>query len=498
MDQAKETFLASENACADSNLRLRSKRHGSCSFEIDYMRRWISHVLGVKPNLLAVYDKADFSSGASLGVHGNATNLYRKLFAKRFTVTQAALPYALGFVQRNENLFMHLNQVHGNYVCFDSDVVKDKVVSKAHVVSYNKLSFVPKTAKTHRVIAVEPLLNSVLQKGVDTVMREKLRRVGYNLTDQSRNQVLAKEGSVTGNLATMDLSAASDSISIELARILLPWDWFDLLNRLRSPQYELDGAKHRYEKFCSMGNGFCFPLETLFFAAAARAVIHSTGCKDRTHAVYGDDIIVPVEAYDRLELLLAYLGFKTNASKSFKTGPFRESCGADWYMGQDVRPVYLDYALSSDSALRIFHNASYRGVRTDWWFVNIRPFLREQVLASKRFLRPLDRLTAEKMAVKGMLYDEQFVTKANLNGAFDVEMDTFMSCAWAKWNRKTYSWSWKEWLYKPVLDQGQGPEYHRAQYLVFLRGSPQGELALRRKTKVSTIVINNRRDTRRR
>lgn len=485
---AMHTFAASEIRCGEANARLRDPaNYGTYSFKIDYMRRWIAHVLGSKPNLLAIYDKADFSSGSAIGVHGNATNLYRKLFASDWSVTALALPYARSFFKRNTNLSEHLLKAQNGFVCYDNDEIDMKVAQRAKVVRYNKLSFVPKTVKTHRVIAVEPLLNSVLQKGVDTVMREKLLRNGYDLRDQGKNQYLAKIGSIDGSLATMDLSAASDSISIELARMLLPWDWFDLLNRLRSPSYELAGQLNRYEKFCSMGNGFCFPLETLIFAAALRASVHAVGCSDRRNAVYGDDIIVPVEAYDELEALLSFLGFTVNETKSFKEGPFRESCGADWYLGQDVRPVFLDYALSCDTMIRIFHNATLRGTRSTWWFYTIRPYLRKQVPKRSCFLRPHDARSRKMLVPKGLSQDEKFIMMANMNGAFDVDLDIFMGSNCARWNTGTQSWQWEEYLYSPMADSSADPNFVRAQYLAFLRGSPEGLLALRRKTRVSVI-----------
>lgn len=486
-DQAKETFYAAEEACRQTNLKLRSRAFGPYTFKIGYMRRWISHVLGETPDVKAILDSADYSSGAALGVHGNATNLYRKLFAESWTVTPCAMPYAQAFFRRNINLALHLYDERNGYTCFDLDVLSSKVCKKARMVTYNKLSFVPKTVKTHRVIAVEPLLNSVLQKGVDSVMRQKLLRAGYNLRDQGKNQDLAKIGSESGVLATMDLKSASDTVAIELARILLPRDWFDLLNRLRSPSYELDGSQRSYQKFCSMGNGFCFPLETLFFSAACRAILHEQAETDTRHAVYGDDIVIPATCYEGVRDLLTFLGFTINDKKSFSSGPFRESCGADWYLGQDVRPVYLDYSLDQDVARRIFHNATLRGSRTAMWFETIRPFLRKQTHSKQRFLRPFDRRKAEKLAKEWLAYDEKFVTIANLNGAFDVELDTFMASRWARWNRDEQRWSWTEALYSSYLDSAADPMFLRAQYLAFLRGSPEGRLALRRKTRMSIV-----------
>lgn len=483
-EQAIETFMSAERRCKRINKLFWRIRRTPYAFKLDYMRRWIHHVLGESPDLLKVYDGCDFGPGANLGVHGNATNLYRKMFAESWTVTEAAKLYVIGALKRNNNLSLHLLDEKGGYVCFDMDVLRERIIQRFRTVSYNQLSFVPKTAKTDRSIAVEPLMNSFLQKGIDLVLRSKLLRVGYDLSDQGRNQYLAKVGSVDSSYATMDLSSASDSISVELARYLLPPAWFSLLNCARSPCYELGATKVAYEKFCSMGNGFCFPLETLIFAAAARAVMHERQDADRTHCVYGDDIVIPSDCFDNLKRLLGVIGFKVNSRKSFKTGPFRESCGADWYKGQDVRPVYVDYHLGATSSIMIFHNSTLRGNLTTAFFLNVRQYLRNQVAERYRFLRP-HRKYAE--VGRDSPLDVQYVLLANANGAFDVDLDTFMGSNWAKWNRDEQRWNWKEFVYTPYKDKAVGPQFERAQYLAFLRGSPGGLLALRRKTRASVI-----------
>jgi hypothetical protein len=95
----------------------------------------------------------------------------------------------------------------------------------------------------------------------------------------------------------------------------------------------------------TMGNGFTFPLQTIIFASAVRAVYQMMGldsfCPRTQFGVFGDDIIVKKEAYAFLIRSLSKLGFKVNDDKSFNTGPFRESCGYDWYNGHFVRGVYI-------------------------------------------------------------------------------------------------------------------------------------------------------------
>lgn len=99
----------------------------------------------------------------------------------------------------------------------------------------------------------------------------------------------------------------------------------------------------------TMGNGYTFPLETLLFAAVVSAaakvssvpLLYPHGNRLGNFAVFGDDIIVPPEMVRNVLHLLSLLGFKTNEQKTFVEGPFRESCGRDFYSGHDVRGVYI-------------------------------------------------------------------------------------------------------------------------------------------------------------
>jgi hypothetical protein len=215
------------------------------------------------------------------------------------------------------------------------------------VVPGNRVETVPKNAKTDRMIAVEPCMNMHMQLGVGQVIRRKLRAVGINLNDQSWNQVFARLGSRTGSYATLDLKAASDTISIAIVRSLLPPDWFEALDMLRSKRWiDADGRVHSYRKFSSMGNGFTFELETLIFWALASAVVDSYDGEDNRVLAYGDDLIVPTAAAGFVTELLEYCGFSLNLDKSFVTGPFRESCGKHYFRGIDITPVYCKKALS--------------------------------------------------------------------------------------------------------------------------------------------------------
>jgi len=420
-------FGSAEHSCKRVNQRFRasrSVRRLRYSDELSRARAFVRYVLGDAPDLRSIYQGCGFSPGAAIGVHGDATNVSRKLLAERWTVTPGALHYAYAAVISHPQFREVLFPEHASFTSGSPSLDARAFIERISLVSTNKISFVPKTAKTHRSIAVEPLLNGYLQKGVDVYMRGRLARVGIDLSDQYRNQIFAREGSLASprDLATIDLSSASDSISIELCREILPPDWFDFLNSIRSPQYMLGSDSFRYEKFVSMGNGFCFPLESLIFAALAHSV--GAGRPGIDFLVYGDDIIVRTEVALPLIELMSYCGFKTNARKTFLKGPFRESCGADWFGGEDVRPFTLDFRLDSVSSLFKFLNLSRRNERSARFFFD-GPWLRvfNSVPEPFRFIRPF---------------------AGNADTGIDSDGLLHLDSRLCTWSNKTLSWSWLE------------------------------------------------------
>ncbi len=214
----------------------------------------------------------------------------------------------------------------------------------------NKIVTVPKNSKTDRVIAVEPGINLWFQKGIGTMIRRRLKRWGIDLNTQETNQILAKQASKDGLLATVDFSSASDSISRELVRELLPPRWFAILNCCRAPLGTHGGELVRWEKFSSMGNGFTFELESLIFFAAALAVREFLQVEGRI-SVFGDDVILPTSCYELFSSFSAFLGFSVNMSKSFSTTYFRESCGSHYFDGVDCKPIFLKERLSNVTSI---------------------------------------------------------------------------------------------------------------------------------------------------
>lgn len=230
------------------------------------------------------------------------------------------------------------------------------------VVSGNSVIAVPKNFKTDRTIAKEPCMNIYVQKGIGQCIRNRLKRVGINLNSQVENQLAAREGSMTGGLATIDLSMASDTLSFALVEFLLPNDWWYALEQCRSPVGVLpSGEVLTYQKFSSMGNGYTFELETLIFWAIAQCVAcPNINEMDSRILVYGDDIVVPTDQAETLLMRLWQAGFKPNLQKSFWEGPYRESCGKHYFLGVEITPFYIRKPVKYLHRLFLVHNNLFR------------------------------------------------------------------------------------------------------------------------------------------
>jgi len=318
---ALEGFLAAERHCSIVNERLSQSRITLAESDVESIlfiaqRKIASWLAPHRP--FGRMDLCRFGPGASFGISGD-TSTYAKL-SSTGELTAPLLEFLPGILQEFPGLGKDYRVVQGS-----------------------RITFVPKNYKTDRTIGIEPSINGFLQLGLGTHLKEILLFQGCNLYDQSRNQRLAQLA-LTEDLTTLDLKSASDCLAYNAVASLLPTNWFQALDLVRSPAYTLDGGKTftPFAKFSAMGNGYTFELESMIFYAIALSACAYLDLETRFVSVYGDDIIIPSEAMGVVIRVLSYLGFQTNTEKTFTRGSrFFESCGRDFFDEQLVRPVYL-------------------------------------------------------------------------------------------------------------------------------------------------------------
>lgn len=204
------------------------------------------------------------------------------------------------------------------------------------------LDFVPKDEESVRIIAKSGSLQTSIQRQVGLCIAACLFAEGIDLKDQTVNQEWAEIGSLTGLIATVDLSSASDNIALH-SLTYFPEYYRDIIEGARDAYVTTkSGQRHKLEKVAGMGNGFIFEYETVLFYAMALAVCDTTLSDASLVTVYGDDIIIPSGATSLLERFFLYNGFTFNRNKSFDClNGFRESCGKHYYKGADITPFFI-------------------------------------------------------------------------------------------------------------------------------------------------------------
>jgi len=253
---------------------------------------------------------------------------------------------------------------------------------------------VPKTLKAPRVIAIEPAAMQFAQQSILALIRSAILEDSFlssaiGLDDQVPNQEMACQGSLSGDLATLDLSEASDRVSNQHVRVMME-DFPHLHEAVQSSRSrKADVPGHgviRLAKFASMGSALCFPVEAMVFLTVACLGIQrelSTtltredllGLRGKVR-VFGDDIIVPRDYVLSVVDELGVFGHRVNVDKSFWTGRFRESCGKEYYDGHDVSivrvrsvlPTRRQDAAGVNSAVKLRNLAYWQGLwKTASW-----------------------------------------------------------------------------------------------------------------------------------
>lgn len=358
---AVDKFIETEHDCYRVNRRMRSitGNYGltvpDMAF-IDRLDRWkekIRIVLGRVPEYL----EPSFSGGSTTTTRKLESTIFDKLSMTPERYEHSTWVVDTMFYSSRWGDITHMRGIY------------------PRVARANGYFTVPKNGLTDRSCCMEAVVNLAYQLAVGKVLRKRaLKALNIDLNHGAElHNLMALKGSLVGDVATLDLSSASDRWARELVRYLLPSEWCVLLDSLRATHTSFGGKRLFLEKFSSMGNGFTFELETILFATLAQVVMAEEGV-DGEVLCYGDDLIVPVAVGVPLGDALASVGHQLNLEKTFLKGPFRESCGGDYHSGEAVSTAKLEKLPEEPSDWISFANNLRRvaGGREKYWAL-VRP-----------------------------------------------------------------------------------------------------------------------------
>lgn len=350
--EAFEKFLEVNQEMAVVNSKFLNLRDDSlmkslgCSHEVDLCLR---RARALAHFVLSRFDMDEFflgcksSQGSSIGVSFSDTSPERK-YSYPISVSHEKL------VPLWRNYMKYDSRFSESIRLMNSSIISDEFIFEGA----SRATTVDKSTDSRRMIAVEPVVNMFFQQGLHYAMRKRLESVGIDLPKvPAKHERLAFEGSITSKFDTIDFSSASDRVSREFLKWLIPPQWFAMIDLCRSSCMKIQDRNIDLEMISTMGNATTFPIETLVFWCIATSVartVNDNGKREvmpdyRTFSlcsVFGDDCILPAGSSDLFIEVSETVGFVVNRQKSFYNGGhFRESCGSDYFHGVNIRPVFL-------------------------------------------------------------------------------------------------------------------------------------------------------------
>lgn len=482
---ALEKFKLGERQCEETNNRLlATKSHFSSVVAVT--QQIIQDILGPVGNKF-LRKKVQFGPGST--VNDNERNYTETgkffKFTDRLVVPRRQRMYLAAHLSSQyawmETLRLHYHINDTGRTRFEVEkLVFDKHFKVVDDNFCNKITFVPKNADEHRAIGVELNGSILLQKVFGDFIRDRLLKFGLNLNSQDRNVHFARLAK-TFEFATVDIANASNTLSYETVKLLLPNEWFTHLDCLRSHYGECKPLDYhtKYSMFSSMGNGFTFELESLIFYATSLATFmvrndYNLNLAKKNVAVYGDDLIVPQDCYKSLVQNLDYIGFKTNESKSFFSGNFFESCGSDFYDGVDVRPFFLKREIKTiKDAYFLCNSLLFKSIKTRNGFLfpaylNLLKIIEKSCSPN---YGPLHFYEGGNNGKREIIDDLEAVLR--------VPLEYAQKRGGVKFDSILFAWSYKKWVRISVeVPLSLNPSYsvRSARYLTFLDGALGGKV----------------------
>lgn len=305
-----------------------------------------------------VIENVRFGKKSSIGCPLSLAYIDVKLsMAKAFTGTRETAKVFFDQVLPGDHILQRILSDH------NFDQLKEQL-SLTHL----NLVTVPKTWKAYRLITPLTLIGLFFSYGIGRVVSARLKDAGLDIgTLQFRHRKLVKQFSESRSHATADLSAASDSITSELLNRILPRPWYVAVKKTFVRDLNICGDVYSTVSVLPMGNGATFPIETLVFYCIVKAIGELTETKG-IYSVYGDDLIYPSRLHRYVVGIFPQLHLKLNLDKTFVRYPFRESCGSDFYRGQDVRPHFIKGDAEQLTRVRYqaFLHKAYNGLTARW------------------------------------------------------------------------------------------------------------------------------------
>jgi hypothetical protein len=265
--------------------------------------------------------------------------------------------------------------VHGEWIPLDREnlmeILKEEILpirfgDTIDLIAYftAMVEVVPKNYKTGRVIARE----DPTRQWCLTALREKTYQNMYKSRDklekelkeffistsfplpvdperEQPSQIRAYIGSVGGRCATIDWSSASDLLSYKLVARVMPKPHFRARLRYRAQYLSIKGTTVVNHFWSTMGAANTWADMSMVLWSICVAVSESVGrlCGYNDLVVpvlWGDDTVVDVRVAEATVDVLETLGMKCNREKSYWRGDYRESCGAEFFRGEEVSTVY--------------------------------------------------------------------------------------------------------------------------------------------------------------
>lgn len=236
--------------------------------------------------------------------------------------------------------------------------------------------YVFKTFGSYRTICrEEPTVayhQQCLADEMTIVMNRGPMRYCVDLRDQQLSRDAAIAGSCTRETDTLDLTSASDSVSLALVKAVFPPYLLRKMLATRARKVVFNpqsGPRQEFSvhKFAPMGSAVCFPTQCIIYLGVVlreylrwdghvdvrsmttksltvyiQSLRTDQGLYNKTLVrprVYGDDIICDSRVTGSIIAALVELGFVVNVAKSFRSSQaVRESCGVYAFDGNDITP----------------------------------------------------------------------------------------------------------------------------------------------------------------